>query len=237
MEDIKILFEIQNARVKKKHFEKQNKVLPQVKELKELKTEIEQNQAELHKLKSEIEVYKKNLSKEQVMINIIKDKAGLLSEHLYSGEITNIKELENAKKNLEVEQLKITKLEDKALLVMEKIYGTENKIKVILKDLEIKKTRFRDLNRDYISQKENILKSIQEIDSGLENARQGVRQNLLETFEVLCKRYDNGIGISLLKNGICSGCHMSVSFDLLKKAKNVNGEIICDICGRWLIPE
>lgn len=237
MNNIKILFEVQNASANKVRLEKQIKALPQVKELKELRTEIEQSQAEIYKLKSEIEVHKKNLAKEQLMINTIKDKTSVLSDHLYSGEISNVKELENVEKNLEAEQFKISKFEEKALVLMEKIYGIENRIKAMLKELEIKKTKFRDINKDYISKKESLTKSIQEIDSRLEYAKQELEPELLKTFESLCNRFDNGLAISLLKNGICSGCHMSVSFDLLKKAKIVDGEIICDNCGRWLIPE
>lgn len=237
MDDIKKLFEIQNAITEKKRLEKQMKVLPQVKELKELKTEIEQSQAEIHKLMSNIEGTKKSLSKEQLMINTLRDKTKALSDHLYSGEITNVKELESAKKNLETEQMQITNLEEKALVLMEKIDGAENKVKVMLKELEIKKTRFRDINKGYISQKDNIANSIHEIDEWLETAKKGLSQDLLEAFETLCNRFADGRGISLLKNGICSGCHMSVSFDLLKKAKNLNVKIACDNCGRWLIPE
>ena len=237
MDDIKKLFKIQNASTEKKRLEKQMKLLPQVKELKELKTEIEQSQAEIHKLKSNIDGTKKSLSKEQLVINTMRDKTKALSDHLYSGEITNVKELESAKKNLETEQMKIANLEEKALVLMEKIDGVESKIKAMVKELEIKKARFRDINKGYISQKDNIVKSIREIDEGLDTAKQGLSKELLEAFETQCRRFTDGRGISLLKNGICTGCHMSVSFDLLKKAKNVNRKIVCDNCGRWLIPE
>jgi len=237
VDDIRILLEIQNASSKKNVLEKQVKILPHAKELKELKTEIEQSQVELHKLKSEIEVHKKNLSKEQSMINTIKEKTKELSDHLYSGQITNVKELENAKTNLEAEQLKITKIEDKALVLMEKIYGAENKIKAMLQELEIKKNKFREINKDYISQRENINNSIMEINSWLDTAKQGLREDLLKEFEVLCNRFDNGVAVSLLRKGICSGCNMSVSFDLLKKAKTADVEVVCDNCGRWLLPE
>lgn len=237
MDEIKVLFEIQNASAEKRRLEKQIKVLPQAKELKELKAEIEQSQAELYKIKSDIEGYKKSLSKEQLLINTLRDKANVLSDNLYSGELTNVKELENVKRNLETEQMKITNLEEKALVLMEKIDGSENKIKAMLKELEIKKKKFRDINKIYISRKDSITQSIQEIGNWLDAAVQGLRPGLLEDFEKLCNRFTDGRGVSLLKSGICSGCHMSVSFDLLKKAKNVNATIVCDNCGRWLIPQ
>lgn len=237
MDKLKILFDLQNANREKSRLEKLLKTLPQVKELKDLKKAIELAQTEIQQIGPKLESYRKNLKKEEQLISGFKDKVKMASDLLYSGEITNVKELESAKKNLETEQAKISTVEEKAILLMEKIEEFENKIRLMLKELEDKKSKFRDLNKQYVKEKESISHSIQEIDNWTENTRKALPPDLMESFQVLCRKFDDGQGIGLLRQGVCSGCHMSVSFDLLKKAKVMPGKIICDNCGRWLIPE
>jgi hypothetical protein len=60
---------------------------------------------------------------------------------------------------------------------------------------------------------------------------------LFERYRKLSGKFQDGKPLAVLEKGVCSGCHMGVSFDLLKKAKTDSHNLRCDNCGRMLFVE
>ncbi len=235
--NVRYLWDIQNMEQRKISIEKQLKGTPELKDLKILKEEIEKGQSGIRKVKAEQSLVKKELKEKEDYLTILKDKLEKADAELYSGEVTSSKELESMQKNLAVLKGKIGHTEETALTLMEKIENNEDEIRQLTKELEKKKTEFRSLNKNYQQKKEDLARSLTEIQTQKELLMKKIAPEILQSYYKLCEKFDDKKGVALLQNGICSGCHMSVSFDLRKQAKTKLEGVTCDNCSRLLLCE
>jgi len=234
LKNITNLWEIQNLEENKGKIQRQIKSIPEYRELKELKTEIEAGQKEVHALKRELELVKKSIRCEEDALAVFKEKIEKASEELYGGQNSSAKELETAEKNVAKLRQQCITVEEKILVIMEKADYQEKKIEKMISALEERKNAFKSLNSRYKITKEDLHNTLTEITSRLDVLKGKVPPEALEMYQKLCSKFKDGKGIAALRGGICSGCNMSVSFDILKKVKN-RGDVKCDNCGRLLI--
>jgi predicted nucleic acid-binding Zn-ribbon protein len=156
---------------------------------------------------------------------------------LYSGEVNNIKELEAAEKSLNAIKEKVDFYEERAIQLMEILENNDNGINRLMEELEAKKADFRRVNKYYNDRKLEMMNLLEDISRRKEILTRKIDPESMEFYLKLCRKNDNGQGMAIIQKGICSGCHMALSFDLLKKAKNDNVKIICDNCGRLLVTD
>ncbi len=234
MEIIEYLWELQNLEENSRKIQEQMKSIPEYRELKELKTEIEAGQKEVHGLKQELETVKKSIRLEEDALAIIKDKIKKSSDELYGGQMTGAKELETAEKNIDKLNQQCGAAEDKILTIMETADNQENRIAKMTAALEERKNAFKNLNSRYKKTKEDLQNALAEITSRIEALKEKIPPDELEKYRKLCSRFKDSRAIAVLQGGICSGCNMGVSFDIRKKAKN-DSNVKCDNCGRLLI--
>ncbi len=237
MSNVKYLWEIQNLEEKKLIIEKQLKTIPEFKELKVLREEIENSRTETRKLKDELDQARKNLKEEEDEIALLKDKIEKANAELYSGEIINAKELEALEKNINALRQRVSQAEEKALTLMEKLETSDQKVEILSANLEKKKARFRQLNKKFNETKITLFRSLEETAVRKENLSKQIPPEVLRSYYKLCERFDDRKGVALLHKGVCSGCHMSVSFDLRKQAKDKLQVVACDNCSRLLLTE
>lgn len=237
MSGIKNLWQIQNLEDARNHIERQLKRLPEVKDLKQLKKEIEFEQAQIQEMQEELNRVKKDLKSEEDKISVLKVKADRASLDLYSGDIKAARELEAAEKNIAVIRESIGQVEEQALVLMDTLEEKRKVARTIMQSLEERKKRFMGLNKQYRDKKEGFAREMEEIIQRIETLKHDTPPELLELYSRLCKKHDDGKGLAELQNAICSGCHMSVSFELLKQAKGGLENLFCDNCGRLLIIE
>lgn len=172
----------------------------------------------------------------------IDDIKKLAEEHerkLYSGDITNNKELVTAKEHLDQYQSSIISLEETLLKLMEEQ-------EQLTKDIEARSSLIRR-NRDKFSQdfneyqalKEKEIKEISEQVEEIFKLKQLLAveaRESLKIYEEFKKKYASVVIVKLDK-GICSGCHMGVSFEVMKELRklNLNEPVYCNNCGRIVI--
>jgi len=234
LETITYLWEIQNLEENNRKIQQQIKSIPEYRELKELKAEIEAGQKEVHGLKKELDLVKKSIRFEEDTLAVFKEKIEKASEELYGGQISSAKELETAEKNVAKLRQQCTTVEEKILVIMEKADNQEKKIEKLIFALEDRKNAFKSLNSRYKITKGDFYNALTEITSRLDVIKGRVPPEALQMYQKHCSRFKDGKGIAALQGGICSGCNMSVSFDILKKVKD-RSDVKCDNCGRLLI--
>lgn len=237
MSDIKHLWELQKHEGNQVLFERKTKTIPEVKDLRILKSEIEEKQQAIQIIRNQTNVMKKELRIEEQDIVALKEKRAKMSEQLYSGEVSNVKELESTEKNVGTLSEKISASEEEAIIMMEKIEKKDAELNVLVNDLDNEKNRFRELNKVYIEKKEQTTKALEKIKSQIIKLTAKIGPQSMSRFTKLREKFDDKKGVAVLENGICSGCHMSVSFELLKQSKDKARELFCDNCGRLLVIE
>jgi predicted nucleic acid-binding Zn-ribbon protein len=236
MTEWKILREIQQLDLRKTTLENQLKRLPLAKELKELKAEIEAGQAAL---KEKIEAYegdKKLLKQKEDETAGQEEKIEALTKELYSGQADSVKELAGAAARLDELKEGLGMLDDQVIGMMETLEGQKQAIMDETVDLKAKKERFRQFHQQYQNKKDEISAEIERIPSRQEELVKDVMPEIIALYQGLQGKFPDGMVVAETQKGICSGCHMGVSFDIIKQLKSDGKIIYCDHCGRILLP-
>ncbi len=234
MKNPDLLWEYQSLEQRKVQLHRQLKTLTEIPELRKLKEQIEQSQELIKMLNQEKENAKKSIKSQESELLALKEKFNNAESELYGGNVQASREIEAAEKNISLIKQKIQEEEDLEFIELERLEQIEFKLRPLLTDLQEKKNSFRKINQDYTNKKEKIIKETEEIKSRQKTLDLKIDQNDWEIYRKLCEKYPDKSGIGILQNGVCSGCHMTVSFEQLKKAKNLTG-IVCDNCGRPLV--
>lgn len=155
-----------------------------------------------------------------------------LEEDLYSGEISDIKQLEQLSMDKEKTFELIDEVESKILKliddneVLEENYGAiRNDYEKLKGDIEITKKQFNEL--------------VQKLRAEIHIAEQEKDKVLPKIDGKILKRYDTtrakrGKGIVPVNDDICGGCNVRIPTYLMVDIKKQTEIIYCDSCGRLL---
>jgi len=197
------------------------------KRIKELRKEIEN----LYQEKRSTELDQKRINDEASILTV---KIKREEEKLYSGRITNPKELEGINKEVISLKSKMDKKETKILELMEEI---DENLKVIqLKEKEL------DGNLSEIKTKElNLTQREKEIDEEMSELTDR-RSNLISHLDPeILKEYESlreekgGRVVAVLEDGICSCCNMQLASIKVDSMRDPNIFYHCNFCERILI--
>lgn len=231
MQDLNLLWEYQELEKRKKKILTDCKKNGQTELLKKLKEEIESIQAEGKQKAGKINSLKKMLKEIEDEIFFEKERKQKLIDEIYANSLP-VRELEAAQLNISAIEEKIKHNEEKALSLMEAIENEEKEISALLDDLNRKKDEFRQLNSQYQEKKNETNNELEKVKLKQEELFAMIDPQIFELYQKMCGNYEDRQGIARINNGTCTGCHMSLSFELLKKAKSE--QVKCDRCGRFL---
>ena len=154
-----------------------------------------------------------------------------LDDELYSGSITNEKQLSYLTGERDRISELLEELETEILENMDTIGDVENEI-ITIKD---RVSDFKDeieLNKDKINENINKLEKAKfQLEDNIEKLNKTIDGDLLQKYKRI--RVSKGTGIAVVEGGICGGCHIKVPNYLvedIKKGKIVN----CESCNRIL---
>lgn len=234
MNNMELIWEYQQTVSKQKIVERQLKQNESVKKLRELKTEIERIQNQIRGVLDQINQQKKELKTFEDDLVVIKEKIKRANDELYGGKLVS-RELDAVEKSIALLKGKAEKEEEKALSVMDKLEQLDNFVQKLRGQLEEKKVEFRTLNKSYSDHKDLLLTQLDEINTTREKLMQQIEPESLGAYRDFCAKFSDNRALALLENGICTGCHMGISFEKIKMSKNSNDIATCDNCGRWLL--
>ena len=202
---------------------------------------LQSENVELVKARKSIDAKKSDLSRlrvRQTDLNLelegLSSKAKRSEDRLYSGLVTNPKELEDLQHEIESLGRRMAILEDELLEAMIAVEEAEsNQVAAV-----------ETLNRVEAEWKETVMRCKEEQTKLLEHiGEQAAEKNQLTplilpgtmiAFED-AKRRAGEVAVVALKNGRCRGCLVSVPANQ-RKAADEGQMVICDSCGRILCP-
>lgn len=207
-----------------------------------LKKEKEIIQREFEFLKKEKESLETFNKPTKTLESEIEEIKRLSKEHevkLYSGDITNNKELLIAKEQLDQYQTSIANLEDDLIKLMEEQEKGKEELAEKTNLLREKRNNFNKKYNEYQTTKKNDSIEISELEEELfklKNSLLEEERDNLALYESLKGKYSLGV-LAKLENGICLGCHMGVSFEVIKDLKKLDHKepVYCNNCGRIVI--
>jgi hypothetical protein len=162
------------------------------------------------------------------------DKAQREETRLYSGSVTNTKELTDIQHELESLARRRTVLEDELLEAMIMVEEAQEEDEESQSELALIEATWLQDQEDLRDEQAELVNRINELT--------GMRKQQLELMTAgSVSAYENAIrragssAVVLLKNGRCRGCQVTVPINLIKNADE--GKLVtCDSCTRILCP-
>jgi predicted nucleic acid-binding Zn-ribbon protein len=206
------------------------------------RAELEQVMADLASLEasaSEVEATRHGLGRDQQRledeITSLNDRANHHDKALYSGTISNPRELQAMQDEIGALKRRISQLEDQELELMEQIEPLDQQLAVLAtsrSELDAKATALRA----QIAEEEVAIETeLGGVQAERETLVGTVDPSLLAEYDELRKRL-GGIAIARLVGGSCQGCHLSLSAVEVDRIKKLapDAPAHCEECGRLL---
>lgn len=155
-----------------------------------------------------------------------------VEEDLYSGQVTDIKQLEQLSSDKEG--------------IFELIDAVESKILKLIDDNEVLEKNYTTIRDDYDQLRADAAKMQEEANTMIEELKERIqvaqeeKDNIIPKIDSkILKRYDltrgkRGKAIVLVSNEICGGCNVRIPTYLMADIKKQTKIIYCESCGRLL---
>lgn len=164
-------------------------------------------------------------------IKDLTDKISTAEEKLYSGRITNPKELTNLQHDVEGLKAQRDHLEDKVLEIMEQVERAEASIATASGELGALEAEWQNQQQQLSSDLEQVKATLSELSHKRELLSSNIDLQMVELYHQLRKQ--KGTAVAEVKQGTCSGCRISLSTAELQQVRS--GSLVqCSNCKRIL---
>jgi predicted nucleic acid-binding Zn-ribbon protein len=164
----------------------------------------------------------------------IEDIAGKLQKTeraLYSGSITNPKELASLQHEAEGFKKQRQDLEESALEIMEQVEAAAASLEKLSQKLEAVEAEWRREQQQLSADIEKLESSISALKDERQAALAAIDAEALAVYNRL--RRQKGLAVARVEQGTCRGCRISLSTAELQRVKG-EGLVMCGSCGRIL---
>lgn len=163
-------------------------------------------------------------------------KSTKVEQDLYSGRVSNPKELQAMQEDVQALGRQRQRIEDEMLSLMEEVEA----LLAHLRDLEVQRqTRERALDEhleDYRARGASLSAEIATLRQQREARAAEIEQALLARYERLRGR-KQGVAVAAVVRGTCEACHVAVPEALVSAVRDGGALRTCEECGRILYVE
>ena len=154
-----------------------------------------------------------------------------IEEKLYSGRITNTKELSNLKHELDSFKTNRGQLEDKALEIMEQAELAETGLATAREELKITEAEWQEQQKQLSADIEQVKAKLVDLKNKRQSLADKIESHITDLYQQLKKQ--KVTAVARVEQGICVGCRISLSTATLQQARSGN-LTQCTNCGRIL---
>jgi len=164
-------------------------------------------------------------------IEDLTDKIRPAEEKLYSGRITNTKELTSLQQEVEGFKAHRGQLEDKVLEIMEQVEQTQAKVATTGEELKKLETEWQNQQQKLSADMERIKALLADLRQKRQVLTDKIEPQTVTLYQQLRKQKTTAV--AKVQQGICSGCRISLSTANLQQVRS--GSLAhCTNCGRIL---
>jgi len=231
MRQIDLLWELQKIDSRIGELEKEISMYSGKHKLREIKSRFDEEKNLLDKNEADLRETIKTARSNRAKAEELKNNYQKSEEKLYSGSISNAKQLEGMQKNLEEMQRNIQALENICKVCEDERKSLEGQIKESKKKLLKYKNSFNELKEKYSRGEEKAKAELEVLSKSREKLVYKIEDRVMDRY----KRVRLGVQSAVvpIEDGKCSGCHMEISVIGMERLKDE--EILnCETCGRIL---
>lgn len=153
---------------------------------------------------------------------------------LFSGTITNAKELENYQNEVKILRQKNSEMEDQILEIMIEMEEMSEKVEMAKAKKDKAEANINRIKNE-MNEKLEVLKNIIE---GLKRRRDNVILKIPDDYLKKYKEFKGkkgGIAVAVLKDNFCNVCNMQIPVIAAEKMEDIDEIYSCPICGRMAV--
>ena len=236
MIDFGVLLDVQDHDTRAEQVRHRRVSLPQRDELVRIGVEL----ATLETVEAEVSARRHELARQEKRFEdeaaLVEAKAASENGRLYSGEITNPKELQAIEVEIASLKRRQTELEDEAIVLMEQIEPVDGELAALgerMAALRVARTAATEELAAAEAEADAELATVLEERAALATS---LDADLLATYErVLAQQ--GGVAVSRLAGNTCDGCHLALSAVELDRVKHERPDVLVyhEECGRILV--
>ena len=180
---------------------------------------------------SKLEDYRHQHREAEAEVADLLAKIAEIEGQLYSGKITNPKELSSLQHESSTMKAWDDKLEEKTLAIIYRVEGAERIVGRATDELE-------KLEEDWRRQQQQLSQDIEQLNSNLEDLHQKRWEQAEQIDKATVTLYEKirkqkNTAVTRVEQGICRACRISLSASALQRARS-GQPIQCGTCGRIL---
>lgn len=171
----------------------------------------------------------------QLEAGSLRERSGLLEEQLYSGAVTNPRDLPAIE--MEASHVK-EQLDQRDMELLELVVQADNqRAKISALENELADTqRAWDLRQGELTEQTEQLSAEQAtLTAERSNLAATVDQSELQRYELL-RKSKGGKAVAKVERGLCQACRMSLPTHHLQRVRAGRETVLCNSCGRMLWP-
>jgi predicted nucleic acid-binding Zn-ribbon protein len=201
--------------------------LTESQELIDARTLVDEKQQRLDELKS-------RQSDEEATVEDIRAKADSVDKKLYSGTVTNAKELGDLHADFKMLNNQASQAEDKLLTTLVEIDEAEAELTAARSAFTEVNSRWEEEQSRLRAEKAEVEPEISRLESERSEAAAGLDARALSLYNLLRERR-GGTAVAKVERGMCGGCRISLPSAALTKARSSNDLTQCVSCERILL--
>jgi predicted nucleic acid-binding Zn-ribbon protein len=168
-------------------------------------------------------------------IESIGEKRKQVEATLYSGAVSNARELQDLQEESEALGRRITHLEDRDLELMEKLEPVDAELEVLNRTRTAEQERLDAAGVRLTTAEAELQVELDRVSAERDEVVQQVPAELLNQYEKLRSGL-GGVGVARLVGSQCGGCHLTLSaMEVARIRKNPDEITNCEECGRLLV--
>ena len=194
--------------------------------LEALKEEIDGQKACLHELG--LQRRAQNLDSES-----LREKVHDLEGKLYSGTITNLRELEGFEKEATFARGHLRELDEKLLETMVALDEAQEKLHSLEENCRKDEEQWRVIQTNLTKERKELGETLETLGARRQGLISRVGEQELDLYEAL-RQSKSGLAIAKVERGMCRGCRMALPTHQLQRVRTAREPVLCNSCGRIL---
>ena len=169
----------------------------------------------------------------ELELKSVEAKRDLEHERLYSGKVTNPKELRDIQQDEDNQNAHISDLEGPILELMEQVEQAKSAEATLAEQVSIAKRRWKDTVAHTQAETVRLQAEITELRPVRDERALVVDKQLLQRYDSIRTRRE-GIGMAVTHNDSCPACHIKLTIHFMRLLQSGDDLICCENCGRIL---
>lgn len=237
MEQLRLLWELQEAEQEKSKKEHELQNIQSVLLYREKFKRMDSLEKKLQQKEEEIAAEKKAQRLKELDVAKISSKLEELNHKLYNGKTGNAKELESMEKKVFSLGREKELQEDKIIAHMETVENLESEIGHLHEQLKEEKELLQNLKKQALRDKQAVQSELERLSVHCNDLSGMVEEGLLKKYRGLKKRSGGGRCISLVRNGFCGICNVSLPSSFRARLLTPGELVYCENCASLLVLE